>query len=251
MRLGVSIAVAIATLVTLQGIAQADTVTFSTSGPGEEGGTLSASATFELVNEYLIVVLTNTAQNGARIPSDVLGSLYFDIAGNPSLIPVSAILTPGSVVLNASQPAGGNVGGEWGLGSALSGAPGNAYYGISANGYGLFGNPNFNGPQLDNPLALNGMTYGIVSGIAGNANPVVRSGVFISDSVTFTLALDQAALEDFSLGDISNVSFQYGTSLEQPNIHVPEPASMTLLGIGLGLMAVRHLRRRFGQNQPE
>lgn len=243
------IAVLVAAVVAVAGPAMADIVTFSASGPGAEGGTLSASASFELVNNYLVVVLTNTAQDLARIPADVLGSVYFDIAGNPALTPVSAILTAGSVVLNMDpQPAGGNVGGEYAFAAGLSGAPGAAYYGISANGYDLFGDANFNGPDLAPPPAINGANFGIVSGIAANANLSVLNEVLVMNSVTFTLEIDEAALENFSLSSISNVTFQYGTSLDNPNIVVPEPASMTLLGIGLGLMAVRQLRRRFAKS---
>jgi hypothetical protein len=54
----------------------------------------------------------------------------------------------------------------------------------------------------------------------------------IKNSVDFTLG---GLPERFKLNDISNVSFQYGTSLNDPNFgaSVPEPTSLLLLGTGL------------------
>lgn len=220
--------------------ASADSVTFNATGPGAEGNVLFASATFEISGSNLIVTLANTAppEHFAVVPADVLQAVFFDIAGSPILATVSALLAPGSVVVNAGQPAGGNVGGEWAYAGGISGAPHDAAYGIGAAGYGIFGQANFNGPDLKPPTAVNGMEYGIVSGIADNANPAVLSEPLIQNAVVFTLSLGNQQL---SARDITNVSFQYGTSLTGPNITpvVPEPMSFSLLALGIAALALR------------
>jgi hypothetical protein len=131
---------------------------------------------------------------------------------------------------------GGNVGGEWAYASSIL-APGGATEGISSAGFGLFGNANFGGANLQGPVAVGGVQYGITSTgdntATGNA-AVTGGNALIQDSVVFTLGGLPAG---FTLdGNISNVSFQYGTALTEPNVPsnpVPEPGTMFLLGFGL------------------
>jgi len=205
-------------------------------------GLLSASVSFTVdASNNLVVTLTNTSAADVLVPSEVLTAVFFDLAGVGALTPISAVLTGGSVVLYDAQPAGGNVGGEWGYASGLAGAPLGATEGISSTGLGLFGQPNFNGPNLAPPDALDGLQYGIVSAgdddATGNGG-ITGSGGLIKNSVTFTLS---GLPSGYSLTDssISNVFFQYGTSLE-----VPAPATITLVGLGLlGAAAIGRLRR--------
>lgn len=208
-------------------------------------GNLAASAAFDYDanTNLLTVVLTNTSMFDVVIPAEVLTAVFFDIAGFPpaTLTPLSAALTPGSTVFFGPD-GGGNMGGEYAYASGLSGAPGGAVLGTSSAGFGLFGNPNFNGPNLQNPAAVDGLNYGITSAgdnlATGNA-AVTGNVALIKNSVTFTLT----ASDDFALTDISNVSFQYGTALDEPNVpYVPEP--MTLLGLGTGLAVLGLVRRR-------
>ena len=57
--------------------------------------------------------------------------------------------------------------------------------------------------------------------------PVTGTNALNKNSVVFTLSGLPAG---FDLDCITNVNWQYGTSLTEPNI--PEPASALLLGIG-------------------
>jgi len=204
-------------------------------------GTRAASADITLSGTTLTVVLTNTYTGDGNVPVDILTALFFN--GNGTLTPVSALLTAGSsVVYDADgQPAGGNVGGEWAYGSGLSGAPGSLTRGISSSGFGLFGQANFNGPDLEDPNAVDGLQYGILPAgwvATGDNGGLSGSGGLIVNSVTFALSV----ADGFSLDSISQVWFQYGTALSEPsfpnepnepNIPTPEPGSLALLGLGL------------------
>lgn len=230
---------------------------FVGSGTNAETGTsLSATATFTVNGSgQLVVTLTNTGAN-AVAPSDVLTALFFDIDGD--LSPLSAELL-GSTIMHGDTPADGNVGGEWALGSSLSGAPGDAGYGISAVGFGLFGHANFNGDALFTPppgLQLNGLDAGIVSASQTDAgsNAKILDTPLIRDHVVFTMISDAA----IDVTSISNVSFQFGTDLSLPNLGgeldegevppeaelVPEPHSMAIWGLGCAGIAVAAFVRR-------
>jgi len=234
-------------------IASAAPITFTGSN-----GSLAASASFEVVGGQLVVVLTNTSSGDVSVPADVLTAVFFDIGGAFSLSPFSAVLGPGSTVIYDAAPAGGVVGGEWAYGTGLVGAPNGATQGISSSGLGgVFGQPNFPGDNLENPDALDGLQYGIVSAgdlsATGNGG-ITGSGGLIDNQVIFTLNLTGL----LNLNNIQNVTFQYGTNLTEPSFRgisdcptcvpeqlaeVPEPASLMLLGSGL-LAGASRLRKR-------
>lgn len=236
-------------------------ITFNSSGTGPGGVAVSASATFDITGNNLTILLRNTSpsNSGSDVPGSTLSGLYFDLTGNPTLTPVSATLAPGSTIIQLSQcdncpPLTTDLGGEFGY-QAASGLPGGADRGISSSGYlttGLPGNiGNFNngaaGTDLDGPASLNGINFGIVSSAAGfNPNGGLSSVPLVQDAVLFLLT----GVAGLGIGDISNVSFQYGTSLTELNVPgspgfpplqtVPEPAVWSLIALGmLGL-----LRRR-------
>ncbi|MBI5601925.1 MAG: PEP-CTERM sorting domain-containing protein [Deltaproteobacteria bacterium] len=243
--------VAVIALFTMTAQVGATPITFSGSGTNPiTGQAISASATFDIVGTFLQVTLTNTGAD-VMAPSDVLTALFFNITGNPSLTPGSATLASGSSVLFGGSDPGGVVGGEWAYTNIASGAPNGATQGISSSGLGIFGGANFPGSNLQDPSAVDGVQYGITSGAdnpsTGNA-AVTGSNALIKNSVVFLLS----NLQGTSLNQISNVSFQYGTGLSEPNLPsnpVPEPTTLLLLGSGLIGMA-GYGRKKFRKQLP-
>lgn len=232
-------------------------------------GTLAASVEFRLAGSTLEVVLANTSAADVRAPRDVLTAVFFNVAGNPTWTPLSALLADGSQVYYDldGQPTEGNVGGEWAYRSSIARpALAGVNQGIGSVGFGLFGGANFGGSNLAGPSALGGIQYGILSAgddpLTGNG-AVRNSGGLVQNSIVFSFLADPS----LAAGDISNVLFQYGGGLGQPRFagepsnpsahhpdpgtvaHQPEPATLAaLLGMtltGVGIRAVS--RRRRGQ----
>jgi hypothetical protein len=218
----------------------------------------------------LKVGLTNTSLTDVLVPADVLTALFFSTS--ISLTPFSATLPSGSTVFYDAdgQAVGGVVGGEWAYKTGLTGAPGGATSGISSSGFSggvSFGSADrFPGADLESPAAPDGLQYGILSAgdntLTGNTG-VTGSGGLIKNAVDFILTLAVAS-DVFDLTTLTKVSFQYGTSLTEPNLSggcdpsnpscsgggntppVPLPAAFWLFGsalAGLGLIGVRRRRR--------
>ena len=234
----------------------------SASGPG--GVPVSATAIFDIAGNTLTITLQNTSpsNSGQDVPGSTLSGLFWDFTGDPVLTPVSATVAAGSI-FGTCNPANcaaiTNVGGEFGY--QATSFTGGADRGISSSGYlttGLPGNiGNFNngaaGTDLDNPDSLNGINFGIISAAAGyNPNGGLANDPVIRDTVTFVLT----GVNGLTNASISNVSFQYGTALNELNVpgtvdggggstgNVPEPATAAMFGLGLlGLVAVRRQKR--------
>lgn len=233
-------------------------------------GSASAQATFSIVGGNLQLVLENTAGLERYTPGDVLSGVFFNISGNPSLVPLSATASGGIVNGGGCSPACSsgaiNIGGEWGYrwsaNGKLSGDP-LPNYGISASGYSsaspgfgvgevtLFGNQ-----QLDRQISLGGLNFGIVGSSydaeesnGGTRVPLVKS------SATFTWSGLPAG---FSLENISGVTFSYGTgpdtllptggtqttTQQSSTDAIPEPSTWGILAGALTLFGLLLAARR-------
>lgn len=239
--------------------AVATTITFSASGTGVDGAALAAQAIFDFTGNNLTVTLTNIATSdnttsgpdtGKDVPGNTLTGVFFDLTGNPTLTAVSATIAAGSIVQGSMcsiGPCNGsttNVGGEFRYDTG--GFPGGADRGIASAGY-IGGAGNFGGPNLDAPpsAAVNGINFGILS---SDPSFLPNSGLLeplIRNQVVFILT----GVLGLSIDDISDVSFQYGTDLTEPNIDccdgdVPEPATLLLLGCGVAALGLYRRRPR-------
>lgn len=229
-------------------------VTVTGSGAGFNGATLEAQATFDITGDILTISLKNiatadeeTGSPGQDTPTNTLTGLFFDFAGS-SLSKDTATITAGSLLQGNTCNIGTcdntttDVGGEFGFATSWTGGP-SAGYGISSSGYIGGAGTLFGGANLDNPLAPDGINFGIISSLGiYNPNGGLAGDPVIQDTVTFTLT----GATGLNVADISNVSFQYGTSFEESNIPaVPVPAAVWLFGSGLlGLVGVARRSRK-------
>lgn len=212
-------------------------VLFEEEGTGNNGESLSASASFEIVGLELQITLTNTGTYDPSDPEDILAGVLFNIAGDPTLSRIAVELAAGSTVTDGGTTDGGNVGGEFGYKSGINSFGANQV--VSSVG-ALVGADNvFPGANLAGPGSPNGIQYGITTlfDAAANDNGGIVDTAFIANSVVIRLG---NLPEGFSLDDISNVSFAYGTD---HSIVIPEPTGFVLTLGGMGLFAMIRRRR--------
>jgi hypothetical protein len=215
---------------------RASSITYSFTSGG-----LGASAEFVRSGSDLIVTLANTGTADALVPTDILTAVFFDVAGNPALTRSSAMVPVTSEVYeigsgNLHTPGDRVVGGEWAF--LISN-------GISSTGLGIFGTGDlFPGPNLQGPAGPDGVQFGIIP-ITDNlstGNGGISGSWMIRNTAVFTLG-------GFNLDPktaISNVLFQYGTALDEPQYtgHAPEPSSLVLAAFGCVGLVVLGWRRR-------
>ncbi len=220
-------------------------------------GSLSAEAMFSKNGDLLTVVLKNTSTADAGVPTDVLTAMFFNIAGDPELLKQSAVTGPGATVyfsntpagsstpFSPALPAGSDVGGEWAYLSGLNQYGDNQ--GLSSAGFTSptsFGpTSRFNTATLFGEVAPDGLDFGVlpVGDNPATGNGDLHNNPLINNSVVFVLG----GFADFSEAAISDVVFQYGTSLADTSLRAtPEPTSLVIWGVlGAGAAAGLAIRR--------
>jgi hypothetical protein len=248
---------AAALLVLVSSQAGAASILFSASGTGVDGAAISASALFDITGDTLTITLTNTALSdnttggvdaGKDVPGNTLTGVVFDLTGNPTLTPVSALVAAGSIIGTCDiVPCGGattDVGGEFRYDTGAF--PGGADRGVASAGY-IGGDGNFGSAvNLDSPPsgAVNGINFGLISNDPSFVPNGGLSEPLIRNQVVFVLT----GVSGLTLADISDVSFQYGTGFNEPNLDccdhdVTEPGTLMALGWGLATLGLYSRRR--------
>lgn len=204
------------------GLASAQSITFTAS---QASSNLAASVTFTaLAGNELEVSLTNSYTGDTLDQAHILTGVFF--SGATGLTPVSATAGSGSVewrgTSHSAPDSSSILGTEWAYASA-AGAPGGAASGIVGAGYWTgVGSGNFATPGD----SLDGTSYGIISaGYAGSDGDGLHANPYIQGSMVFVLSGFTG-----SLSGISDISFQYGSTLAEPDLTgiqitpVPEPS---------------------------
>jgi hypothetical protein len=222
-------------------VAHGQTVT--ATGPGNNPGeTLSASATFTVSNLDLVVTLSNTGTFDPINANDILTGIFFTIDGDLKLTPESAELASDSSVIDHRLPLGftGDVGSQWAYRNDLVGGTNGTNEGISSTSLKWFSAKDlFPGEKIKGFGSLGGISFGIttLADLGGHDRGDLKNQALTQNSVVFTFS---GLPDDFSISDISNVSFQYGTSFKAPDLigeamanNVAEPPTIALVILSL------------------
>jgi hypothetical protein len=219
------------------GVVRAGSITYITpAGSSTGGGPVDAMATFTTSANTLSIVLSNLQANPTDV-AQLLSDLSFTVGNGGSLTGATLASSSGQEITVASD-------GTFTLGSTvatgwvptLGGTSGNLDV-LGAGGAGpthlIIGPP---GP---------GGTYSNANGsIAGNKahNP------FLNQSATFSISGS-----GINAGTtITSVTFSFGTTsgIDVAGVpSVPEPSSIVMAGIGIGVVSLIRLRRR--RSQPD
>ena len=247
--------------------AQGVPIIFNGSAPGQDGGFLAARVTFEIVGDILTVILENIAnpaldgQSGKDTSGNTLTGVYWDFTGNPVLTPQSATIAAGALIqankctygpCNATTT---NIAGEWGYQASSSQVPtgSGADRGIASSGYlntglahniGNFGPGGAAGADLDDPKSLDGINFGIISNLSGNSNFNPNGGLANDPLIRHTARFTLSGALGLTNSDISDVTFQYGTSFSENSFRaIPEPDMIMLFIAGTALLVWARRRK--------
>jgi len=230
----------------------------TTATKKEASVTLKASATFVVSNlDDLVVTLSNTGTYDPRNRADILTGVFFKLAGDQHLTPLSATVASDNSVIGHRLPYfDGNVGGEWAYTNNLkypSASIDDCNEGISSTKLKWFKKKDLflTGEKIRGTSPLSGAQFGIttLNDLPGNDQGGIKNKALIQTTIVFVF---DNLPSGFTVDDISGVTFQYGTSIKsgidiagEPVIEVPEPNTISLVAVGLlGAVALTGARVR-------
>lgn len=210
-----------------------------------EGHSATVEFTYEIGTQVLVLVITEKSDfgDGAGFETAdlLLTTVSWDFglpgagAGDNSIAGGAAKTSGGSSSVNFSVQNVGDdadVSGEYGYGNA-DGSMALLNF-ISGN---VGGTTDFGGDNLDGPAEIDGPQAGLISD--DNLDLLPSNFGAINDQITVTLTLD-STLADLDFLAQNGVRVEYGSDAKL--ITVPEPSTMILALLGLGIRG--HLRRR-------
>jgi hypothetical protein len=242
------ILLALAGILGLGNVANADSVTFIGSGSVNNGtatNTLSAKAKFTVSGDTLTLKLDNTtalsALNANLRVGDTLTGILFDVSGAPALHLTSTAISAGSKLYTSQSSSGStstNINGSWT--DQLGGSPPSGEYGVATTGFG--------GVFKASGITLGGAQtdYGLLTSGYPVLDPHHQSSFnkfpYILNSITFTFS----GATGVTGSQISGVEFLFGTPEASiaGNPSVPEPSTMALAAVGLTALGAHGWRRK-------
>jgi hypothetical protein len=226
-------------------------------------GDRAASARFDTSGSNLILTLSNTATADAMVQVDILTAVFFDFLDSSTNLVLQSVTASGGLgiyqqnstvnstadgildsltVANLAAPGSTNGGpgsfdGGWQYRENFSGLVGgiDQTRGLGTNGLGIF-----NGNQVKD---VDNQDYALTSAgddVGTSQAKQLFNIPLIKNSVTFTFSGLPAGFV-LTETSVSNVRFQYGTSVSEPfltasfpPVHAPEPVSLVVWSV-LGL----------------
>jgi hypothetical protein len=185
---------------------------------------------------------SNTGTFAPANANDILAGIFFTINGDPELTPESADVASGSSVVDHRLPLGfdDDVGSQWAYRNDLVGTPNGTDEGISSESSKSFNTKDLSSnKKIKGFGSFSGVSFGIttLADLGSHTRSNLKNQAVIQNSVVFTFS---GLPSNFSLSDISDVTFQYGTSIKAPDLvgelmanNVAEPPTIALVALSL------------------